>query len=127
MRRFPELIAVFLMVALASCGGAMDGITGGGGGGGGGVGGGGGGGGTSNSVTVADNSYTPSSITVPKRTTVTWKWAAGATLHSVTFDDGATSSRIASGSFSRTFDDAGTFPYHCNVHGLSMSGSVTVQ
>lgn len=129
MRRFSGVMAVFLMVALASCGGAgMDRITGGGGGGmGNGGGGGGGAGGGSNEVTVRDNSYNPSSIIVSKGTVVTWNWAAGSTNHSVTFDDGVTSATVASGSYSRTFAATGTFPYHCLVHGLSMSGSVTVR
>ena len=57
---------------------------------------------------------------------VTWTWT-GAALHSVTFDDGATSTTQATGSYSRTFDTAGTYGYHCKVHGTSMSGTVTVQ
>lgn len=120
MNRFHGLTAAFLMIVLASCGGADGGITGGGGGG-------GGGGGRSNSVTVANNSFTPAIDTVTKGTTVTWSWAAGSSLHTVTFDDGITSDTTATGSYARTFDATGTFPYHCKVHGASMSGSVTVQ
>jgi plastocyanin len=115
MRRFPGLTAVFLIVALASCGGATgDRITGGGGG-------------ETNEIKVANNSYDPASITVARGKTVTWEWVAGSSNHSVTFDDSVTSATISSGSYSRTFDAAGVFPYHCKVHGLSMSGSVTVQ
>jgi plastocyanin len=64
---------------------------------------------------------------VAKGTTVTWTWASGSSLHSVTFDDGATSATMATGSYTRTFDSTGTFPYHCKVHGASMSGRVTVE
>jgi plastocyanin len=31
------------------------------------------------------------------------------------------------GSFNRTFASAGTFKYHCLIHGSYMSGQVTVQ
>jgi plastocyanin len=30
------------------------------------------------------------------------------------------------GTYVHTFANAGTFPYHCTVHGLTMGGSVTV-
>ena len=115
MRRFPGLATVLLIVALASCSGATaDRVTGGGGA-------------EPNEITVANNSYDPASVTVARGKPVTWKWAAGSSNHSVTFDDSVTSATISSGSYSRTFDEAGVFPYHCKVHGLSMSGSVTVQ
>jgi plastocyanin len=30
------------------------------------------------------------------------------------------------GVYMHTFATAGTYPYHCSVHGLAMSGSITV-
>lgn len=84
------------------------------------------GGGGSNAISVVDNAFDPDSVLVTKGSTVTWTWAPGSTLHSVTFDDGATSATISSGSYSRTFNATGTFHYHCKVHGVSMSGTVTV-
>jgi plastocyanin len=44
----------------------------------------------------------------------------------VTFDDGPTSPNQATGGFSRVFDKAGTYPYHCVNH-PGMTGSVTVK
>jgi plastocyanin len=106
------LTAVLLACALASCGGASDSITGGGG--------------TSDTIDVADNLYRPANDTVAAGTTVTWKWT-GTRNHTVTFEDGVTSEKMISGSFSRSFDEPGTYPYHCSVHGASMAGTVTVE
>ena len=88
--------------------------------------GGNGAGSTSGAVTVADNSFTPNATTVVPGTTVTWTWA-GAVQHNVTFDDGTASITQRSGTFARTFSTAGTFPYHCTIHGAAMSGTVTVR
>ena len=83
------------------------------------------GGSTSSSISVGDNYFSPAATTVPAGTTVTWTWA-GSVNHNVTFDDGAASSTQASGTYSRTFSTAGTYAYHCTIHGASMSGTVTV-
>lgn len=81
---------------------------------------------TSNAVSVGDDLFDPSATTVPVGTTVTWTWI-GSVGHNVTFDDGVHSATQATGSFARTFTVAGTYKYHCTIHGLAMSGSVTVQ
>jgi plastocyanin len=86
-------------------------------------------------ITVQNNSYSPSAKTVAPGTTVEWAWNScvggydGETCiaHSVTFDDGPSSSLQDKGSFSRTFAAAGTYDYHCSSHGASMSGRITVQ
>jgi len=67
---------------------------------------------------------------------VTWNWDTctgdgygGSTCgsHSVQFDDGGPSSAIkSSGTFSRMFAAAGTYTYHCLVHGTAMSGTIVV-
>ena len=80
-----------------------------------------------NSVTVGNNSFSPPDLSVAAGTTVTWTWAAGAVEHNVTFDDGEHSATQSSGSFPRTFSAAGTYPYHCTIHGAAaMHGTVTV-
>ncbi len=66
--------------------------------------------------------------------TVRWNWISG--FHSTTSGpcppcsqngDGNWNSGAGSGpSFSHTFSSAGTFPYYCNVHTLSMTGTVIV-
>ena len=131
MLSFRSVATVMVSVVLASCGssGGTEPTppTGGGGGGGGGV-----------SVTVSNNDYSPSQVSVARGTTVTWRWDSctgdvyggqTCTLHSVTFDDGGPSAAAKNdGSFSRAFPTAGTFTYYCTSHGrTAMSGSVVVQ
>lgn len=80
-----------------------------------------------NSVSIADNSFTSSSLTVAKGTKVIWT-NNGATIHTVTSDDGASfdSGAIASGgTFSYTFNTTGTFGYHCQIHS-GMTGTIIV-
>jgi plastocyanin len=90
-------------------------------------------------VTVKNNEYTPGATTVAKGKTVQWTWdsctsdpygygtGSECTSHSVTFDDGVTSQVQDKGGFQRTFNAAGTYKYHCSVHGAAMSGEITVQ
>jgi plastocyanin len=91
---------------------------------------------TSNAITIGNNWFDPASTTVPVGTKVTWTWNScggdgygGQTCvtHSVAFDDGQSSPSQSDGSFSRTFATAGTYKYHCAIHGASMSGTIVVQ
>jgi plastocyanin len=81
------------------------------------------------SVNVTDNAYSPSSIAITVGDTVQWTWT-GANQHTVSsdtseaFDSGAP---MTSGTFSHTFNGAGTFTYLCGVHGQAMTGTVIVQ
>lgn len=104
----------------------------------------------SNTVTVTDNAFNPTAVTVATGATVTWKWAqctdggygdgygggygsgsgGACTTHNVTFDDGSNiaSQTQASGEFSRTFAAAGTYKFHCSIHGAAaMSGQIVVK
>lgn len=87
-------------------------------------------------IIVSNNSYSPTSKTISTGMTVNWSWnscGGGAygddicTDHTVTFDDGVTSETQSKGSFTRTFTKAGTYKYHCQIHGTAMSGTITVQ
>ncbi len=81
-------------------------------------------------VSVGNNFFNPSSVTIAVGGTVTWTWSAGAVTHNVTFQTAGAPSNVSntsSGSFPRTFNSAGTYQYVCTIHGASMSGSVTVQ
>ncbi len=78
-------------------------------------------------VTVGNNFFSPTTLTVPVGTTVTWVWNPGGTDHNVTFADGAHSPTQASGTWPRTFTAAGTYAFHCTIHGAAlMSGTITV-
>jgi plastocyanin len=77
-------------------------------------------------VAIVDFAFQPASLEVPAGTTVTWT-NGGAAPHTVTADDGAfDSGQLAPGaSFSQTFDTAGTFTYHCEIH-PQMTGTIVV-
>ena len=77
--------------------------------------------------TLGSSAYSPSPLTITVGSTITWTNADTLT-HTVTSDTGAfDSSSIAPGAkFSFTFQNKGTFPYHCSPH-PSMVGSVVVQ
>ena len=105
MRRFPTLVAAALL-ALA-CGNST-------------------GPGTA-SVDVFDNTYAPSSLSVSTGTTVTWTWAGTTGLHDIIWADGASGADgKTTGTYSRTFANAGTYSYYCSFH-ADMKGVVTVQ
>jgi plastocyanin len=93
----------------------------------------------SNTVVIAEQTFTPGAVNVTAGTTVTWQWKscsddgyggyATCVSHNVTFDDGSgiASSTQSTGTFSRTFNNAGTYKYHCSIHGTAMTGQVTVK
>lgn len=77
----------------------------------------------------AANSFTPSTVTIQAGQGVTWSWVSG--FHSVISDSTpkafADSPQQASGQFVATFPTAGTYPYHCGIHGAMMTGTIVVQ
>ena len=83
-------------------------------------------------VTIIDSNFQPGELTVSPGTTVMWT-NSGNFPHTVTADDGSfDSGRLQVGdSFEYTFDEPGTYPYHCEIHGatggLGMSGIIVVE
>ena len=78
-------------------------------------------------VSIENFAFSPDSITVKKGTTVTWT-NNDTTSHTVTSDSGNTMSSDTLGrgdTYQVTFNEAGTFSYHCNFHS-DMHGTVTV-
>jgi len=86
---------------------------------------------TDHTVDVANNSFSPQVLTIKVGEKVTWRRQNG--FHSVTADDGSFNQPASSSwtTFSRTFPQAGSFPYHCSAHGgpagTGMSGTVIVE
>jgi plastocyanin len=82
---------------------------------------------------VADNSFPDGTFTIRAGDTVVWTHRGSPTTpHSVTsagnFDSHPNCPPVcmlAGQTYSRTFDDAGTFDYVCKIHG-SMTGTITV-
>lgn len=77
-------------------------------------------------VSVRNNLFSPQELIVESNDEVRWIWNSGGVEHNVTFDDGPSSSTQGSGAYARTFPEIGTYPYHCTIHGLSMSGTIRV-
>lgn len=133
--RYSGILAFAVLAACSGGTGPGGGSGGTGGGGGGGPGGDPYGGGTGgncavNSVCFLASSYDPSSLTVAKGTVVQFLNNSGVS-HTVNFDgtrpSGVTDIPLNNaGSFNRTFNDVGTFNFHCTQH-AGMTGQVKVQ
>jgi plastocyanin len=89
---------------------------------------------SNNTIAIKDNFFDPANITVAVGRPVIWRHQGTAT-HTVTsgtptsnsgalFDSGALN---PGGGFQFTFNSPGTYPYYCRVHGIAMTGTITVQ
>jgi plastocyanin len=90
------------------------------------------------SVTVqvlANNTFSPASVTITPGRSVTWEWAEGVGQHNVVPDaeEPPSSGILRDGPFTYThmFNTPGTYRYYCSAHGapggVGMSGTVVVQ
>lgn len=82
---------------------------------------------TSNMVVILDFSFQPSSLTIQRGTSVTWRNDAP-TAHLVnSYTNDFISPNLNPGeTYTHTFDQPGTYPYLCPTHPF-MNGSITVQ
>jgi plastocyanin len=82
------------------------------------------------SVDMKNTAFTPKAIKVSSGAIVTWTNQDGI-AHNVTFDANAVppSGTVAGGAATALTmpTTAGTYNYHCTIHGAAMSGSVQVQ
>ena len=99
--------------------------------------------GTSSTVTVSGveirvgvgntTTFTPGTDTVSVNHYATWVWdSSNLANHQIHWDSGpgslpGDSPNQVSGSYQVYFTTAGTYTYHCLVHGASMSGTIVVQ
>ena len=82
---------------------------------------------TTGDVTIGNNVFAPATLSVATGRTVTWAWNPGGVDHNVTFDDGSPGSATqSSGSFQRTFSTAGSYAYHCSIHGAALMHGVII-
>jgi plastocyanin len=90
-------------------------------------------------VAVIDNEFDPEELEIAVGDTVVWTWEDTQAPHNVVdFNEpsagSSTEAVIDSGEataeagteYSVTFDEAGEYPYYCEVHGEEMSGTITV-
>ena len=105
------LATVALAIFLAACGGGSGPVTATG---------------YSAEVSIKNQSFNPSDLTISRGTKVTWR-NDDDVAHTVSADNRSfDSSRIEPGEiFAFTFDEPGTFTYHCAIH-TNMTGKVTV-
>jgi plastocyanin len=97
--------------------------------------------GATKNVTLQNIAYHPPTVTIHVGDMVTWTHADGGTPHSVTADAGQADSfdsnptncppvcMVSGDTFSHVFKKAGTFTYHCRIHGdpnCGMCGKVVV-
>ena len=75
-------------------------------------------------VEISGFAFSPSELTVAKGTTVTWT-NKDSVVHTVTSGSFGSGMIQNGGSYSYTFNDSGTYVYHCIIH-PSMRGSITV-
>ena len=81
----------------------------------------------SGSSTLTTTAYNPNPVTIQRGGSVTWVNNDNIAHTSTSNSNVWNSATIAPGaSFSMTFANAGTFPYHCTIH-PGMVGTVTVQ
>ena len=82
--------------------------------------------GTATEPVIADFAFSPDPIEISAGDTVTWT-NEDDFAHTVTADDDSFDSDNidGGGTFEQTFDEAGEFTYHCDIHN-QMTGTVTV-
>lgn len=79
-------------------------------------------------VSLKDVAFAPKEVTIKAGEAVKWVWNEEI-LHNVTADDGSSfkSENLSKGSFMATLAKPGTYSYMCTIHGVTMSGKVTVE
>lgn len=69
--------------------------------------------------------FEPETATIKVGESVKWEWEGGV-QHNVN-GEGFKSELKRKGTFSHTFEAAGTFDYKCDVHPTTMKGTITVE
>jgi plastocyanin len=81
---------------------------------------------SANTVTIQNMAFNPSTLNVQVGTTVTWINKDNITHHVVSDSGVFDSGNLTNGmSYNYTFNQTGSFPYHCSIH-PSMTGTIVV-
>ena len=79
----------------------------------------------------ANWAFSPAAIRVDQGTTVLWEWTGKGQQHNVVSNDGDFESELTAEeghTFDYTFDETGTYLYHCTPHeAAGMKGAVVVE
>ena len=79
-------------------------------------------------LSMGDDFYDPSVLTVPAGSTVTWRNTGGEGHDVRAFDNSFVGPLLANGqTWSYTFAQPGTYRYFCTPHAGSMTGTIVVQ
>jgi len=78
------------------------------------------------SIAIQNYAFNPSTLTIPKGVTVTWK-NYDPVQHTVTSNSGIFSSPLLStgDTYTYQFNNTGSFSYHCSIH-TYMTGTIVV-
>jgi plastocyanin len=81
---------------------------------------------SSHSVTLKNIRFHPSTLSIHRGDSVTWLWRDSGTEHNVTGHSFRSRTQTR-GSFTVRFAHAGSFSYHCTIHGHEgMKGKIIV-
>jgi len=83
---------------------------------------------TTHMVTIGNNFFSPTNLTIEPGDTVRWTNASSGNLHNVTSVTGVwtPSPTALRFTFDVTFDDPGSFDYLCTLHSSMQQGNITV-
>lgn len=86
---------------------------------------------TTRVVSVRDDSFSKSSMTIPRKDTVTWKWRSTGNDHNVKSPSSnpvafKSKTRAGSYSYSHKFNKTGSYKIFCTIHPDSMKITVKV-
>lgn len=81
-------------------------------------------------VTIEDDSYSPTSLSIVKNDKIKWTWVDTSNRHNVAVKSGPKSFKSAtkrSGTFTKKFTTKGTYKLYCTVHPSEMKLKVKVK
>jgi plastocyanin len=86
---------------------------------------------TNHVISVRDDSFSKSSITIPRKDTITWKWRNTSDDHNVKAPSSSpvpfmSKTRSGNYSYSHKFNKTGTYKIFCTIHPDAMKLTVKV-